>query len=248
MALTRRATAKRIHVAFSTGSTDVVDPTWVKLDAWTPKHIVRRMLPKGLTHFLDLSTNIDSSNISLSIADALPFPYKRIDASDLFRHKSCPPVSDEVNLLSLLEDVFSCARMHNLNRETHDLVIPLGQIGDLSVPRSPTTVVDWTWDDTLAVQVVSLDAERLFSRDKSYLLVGLTGQIGQSICEWMARNGAGCICLTSRRPNVDVKWLESFKGSGTRVKVFAMYVEFSTRLVMKALTDSVIGILLKDRI
>ncbi|KAF3768882.1 hypothetical protein M406DRAFT_10616, partial [Cryphonectria parasitica EP155] len=101
------------------------------------------------------------------------------------------------------------------------LVVPLAQISQI---KEPMTIIDWRASQHVTLQITPIDARRLFSRHKTYILVGLTGQIGQSLCEWMARNGAGCICLTSRRPNVSEQWLESFKALGTVVKILTMDV------------------------
>ena len=220
-ALTRRATAKEVHVYFSTASIDEKYPNWIRIESWTTKHAVQRKLPTDITHFLDLTTNAKSNTVSISLADALPLDCRHIDASDLFRHQSHPPVCRQADLLNLLEDAVSRAQAgtHTTHPNSPSLIIPLGQISHAS---DPMTIVDWTSTDFLTLQMAPINPKRLFSRHKTYLLVGLTGQIGQSICEWMARNGAGCICLTSRHPNVSAQWLETFKALSTVVKVFAM--------------------------
>lgn len=108
-----------------------------------------------------------------------------------------------------------------------DVAISLDQIqGDLR-HDSKMHVVDWTTASKVAVEVCPLDAQRLFSHDKTYVLFGLSGQIGQSLCDWMVANGAGCVCLTSRNPKVDQKWLRSFKDKNVTVKVYSMYVWLS---------------------
>lgn len=107
--------------------------------------------------------------------------------------------------------------------DVEDVTTPLGCLRTFG-RKSVTSVVDWPLDGLVEVEVRPLDARRLFSADKTYLLVGLSGQMGQSLCEWMASNGAGCVCLASRSPKVDERWLASFRGTGTTVKVFAMDV------------------------
>ncbi|KAF6818650.1 polyketide synthase/peptide synthetase [Colletotrichum plurivorum] len=95
---------------------------------------------------------------------------------------------------------------------------------------SPTSGVRWPVDGDVEVEVRPLSGQNLFSRDKTYLLVGLTGGLGQSLAEWTASNGAGHIILASRRPDVDERWLTSFRGSGTTVKVMAVNVLDKERL------------------
>lgn len=237
-AITRRAKAKGISVAFSTASTGAENPTWINLSAWMTRRVVRSMLPAKLTHFLDLTSDVDLGDVGIVVAEALPLACRRIDAADLFRPGSCRCMIDEAKVFSLLEDAVASART-NITEGIQGSVIQPGQIGDASASKNPTTVIDWTLSETLEVQVKPLDAERLFSEDKTYLLVGLTGEIGQSICEWMARNGAGYVCLTSRRPNVGVKWLESFEQTDTIVKVYPMYVTHN--ISTGTVTDGVQG-------
>ncbi|PGH21386.1 hypothetical protein AJ80_03303 [Polytolypa hystricis UAMH7299] len=230
-ALSRRAAAKAVRVTFTCdaeSTDDGRDPTLIQLNARAPKHVLRRMLlPAKPTHFLDLTTT--PSDLSRIIAQALPRGYKRIDASDLSRHQSSLPLSPSGRemLVDRLEDAVSSARIVAAStspEQVQDLVVPLDQIHELSTPNDTTRVVHWALDGDVQVVVQPLDARRLFSQDKTYLLVGLTGQIGRSVCEWMVGNGAGCVCLTSRRPNVSEEWLKSFEGTNATVKVFAMDV------------------------
>ena len=222
-ALTTRAAAKGVRVFFTTEMAGAGDLKWTILDAWTPRYYFRRKLPAGLTHFLDLSTDAESSAVSLSIVSALPLGCRCLPASDLFRRQSSPMISAQADLLDLLQDAVSNGKAHADDGFPLDQVIPLGHISNAPAPRNPSTsVVDWTSTEALTVQVEPLDATRLFSKDKTYILVGLTGQIGQSMCEWMAKSGAGCVCLTSRRPSVNSQWLELVRATGTIIKIFAM--------------------------
>ncbi|KAL8721593.1 MAG: hypothetical protein Q9225_001757 [Loekoesia sp. 1 TL-2023] len=233
-ALSRRAAAKAIRVTFTCDeecSSDVQGPTWIKMNARIPKHVVRRMLlPAKHTHFLDLTarSGMYPSDLSLSMAQVLPSECKRIDPSDLFQHQSLLPLScDREILIGQLEDAVASATMvgtFTAQEQVQDLVIRLDQIHDPSIPNHTGSVVHWPLDGDVEVEVRPLDAQRLFSENKTYLLVGLTGELGRSACEWMISNGAGCVCLMSRSPKIDERWLESFQGTNGTVKVFATYV------------------------
>ncbi|KAK8134957.1 PKS-NRPS hybrid synthetase psoA [Apiospora sp. TS-2023a] len=50
--------------------------------------------------------------------------------------------------------------------------------------------------------------ENLFRPDATYLLVGLTRDLGQSLCRLFIRHGARHIVLASRNPNPSVQWKE----------------------------------------
>ncbi|KAI1080032.1 putative hybrid NRPS/PKS enzyme [Whalleya microplaca] len=81
-------------------------------------------------------------------------------------------------------------------------------------------VVDWTADEDIPVRQEPIDFT-LFSASKTYLLVGLTGHIGQSICRWMVRNGARFVVMTSRNPETDGLWKEELQREGATIRIEA---------------------------
>lgn len=231
-ALSRQAAAKGVRLTFtcdSDSADSTQDPEWVTLDARAPQHVLRRTLLRTRpTHFLDTTSRSQSSGLSFRIAQALPSGCKKIDPSTLYQHQSSLPTScDRDALARLLEDAVSSARASAdsiAQEHVQDLVIQLEQLHGMSVVHHTNSVVHWPLDGTVKVHVRPLDDRMLFSKDKTYLLVGLSGSLGRSLCEWMVANGAGCVCLTSRRPKVDEKWIQSFQGTEANVKVIAMDV------------------------
>ena len=193
-ALARQAAAKNIRVTFSTTKPDTKDLAWLKLDPWTSKHLIKKWIPAKLTHYLELVADDDTT---LGIRECLPSGCKQMNVSDLFRYQSLLPLSDNGAILKALENAVSYAKATTIDKTTSAL-LRSDQISDESVPRYPTSIVDWSSDDTLTVQVQPLNANLLYSRNKTYLLVGLSRQLAQSICEWMSQNGAGHLCLISR--------------------------------------------------
>ncbi|KAL8790212.1 MAG: hypothetical protein Q9213_000743 [Squamulea squamosa] len=232
-ALSRRANANKLRVTFTCDADsngDEQDPSWIKLSARAPKHVLARtLLPAKPTHFLDLSAHslTQPSDLSLSIAQVLPSGFKRVDPAGLSQHQSSLALScDRDGLKARLEDAVSSARKVATpitQEQVQDLVIPLDQINDPSIHNHTTSVVHWPTDGDVTVKVRPIEADSLFFPDKTYFLVGLTGEIGRSICEWMISNGAGCVCLTSRNPKINDEWLDSFQGNAT-VKVYALDV------------------------
>lgn len=219
--LAQQAVAKNIRVTFSTTKPDVKDPAWITLNPWTSEHIVKEMIPAGLTHFLDLSADNEGMIAGLSIKECLPLGCRQINVSDLLRFESLIPMSDDDSILKILKEAITYTKATAFD-EISSQPIHLNYINSASGFHYPPKIIDWGSEDALTVQVQPIDANDLFSRNKTYLLVGLAGQLGQSICEWMSRNGAGYICLTSRSPKADETWQASMKKCGTIVKLFAM--------------------------
>lgn len=224
-ALSRRAAAKAIRVTFLCDDAQDADLSWIKLSARTPGHVVAKTLAAlKPTHFLDLNA---TNGVGLTITNVLSSGCKRIDLSELSRRQALLPQSIDGNvLLGRLEDAVAGART-SLSAQSitpeepgKDIILDLNKIHDRSTIHA-TSIVRWPVDGQVEVGVRPLDNRSLFSKDKTYVLFGLSGQIGQSLCEWMVSNGAGCVCLTSRRPKVDQSWLDSFRGTGAIVKVLA---------------------------
>jgi hybrid polyketide synthase/nonribosomal peptide synthetase ACE1 len=223
-ALSRRAAGKAVRVTFTCDSQDEQpDATWIPLDSRAHTLVMRKMLRSAKpTHFLDMTATSAPSALSVRIAQGLPAGYTRIDPSALFQGQSSSvSLSAQEILVGRLENAVAAVGSSSL--QVQDMVTPLGQLRALS-HKHATSAIHWPSDGLIEVEVRPLDSRSLFSKDKSYLLVGLTGQIGQSICEWMVSNGAGHVYLTSRRPKVEAAWLNSFRGTGATVKVIAMDV------------------------
>lgn len=90
---------------------------------------------------------------------------------------------------------------------------------------SDAYVVSWpAKTSTIPVQVELVNSKITFRTDKTYWLVGLSGSLGISLCEWMAQQGARCIVITSRNPKVDERWMNKIKALGVKVEVIAKYV------------------------
>lgn len=237
-ALRRRAASKDIHLiltcdADAIGDAYSKDVTFVDLSARGSQHSMRRTLNVVRpTHHIDLTLSDGQqhprlSELSLEIARALPTGCRTIDATAFFqRQSSLPRLFDGQALSRQLEAVAvrSLSTMASCWQTPPGLVIPLHQIQATATPHHATTALRWPHDGLLEAHIRPLDARGLFSPDKTYILVGLSGQIGQSLCEFMVSNGAGCVCLTSRRPQVDERWLASIRESGAEVKVLAMDV------------------------
>ncbi|KAI0479373.1 hypothetical protein GGR56DRAFT_665124 [Xylariaceae sp. FL0804] len=248
-ALSGRCAGKGVRSTFACNMEDVraksADSSWLKLSMRSPRHVLpktcppqdmsskRHVLQKMIravrpTHFLDLSASSRTllSPLGDCVAKVLGSSYRRIELSSLSQHQASQSTacSQEV-LLARLEDAVSGLERHAsfvTESQAQPLILELSQINERSTTYHPTSVVHWAPDGDVKVQVRPLDGRRLFAANKTYLLIGLTGQIGQSLCEWMVASGAGCVCLTSRSPKTNSQWLQSFEGTGATVKAFAM--------------------------
>jgi hybrid polyketide synthase / nonribosomal peptide synthetase ACE1 len=108
-----------------------------------------------------------------------------------------------------------------------------------------TAAIDWssTSGATLTATARPLDSVRpLLRGDRSYLLLGLGGKggLGSSLAEYLVRQGARYIILTSRNPGVDSQLTEEYAKQGVRIQGFANDItdEASLKKLVQNLRDS----------
>ncbi|KAK7415996.1 hypothetical protein QQZ08_012149 [Neonectria magnoliae] len=87
---------------------------------------------------------------------------------------------------------------------------------------SPSTIIDWCTTDEVALKVNPVDTTGMFSANKTYLLVGLTGDVGMSICDFMVQNGARHIVVTSRNPKVDPVVVQQLHRRGAELRAIPL--------------------------
>lgn len=86
------------------------------------------------------------------------------------------------------------------------------------------SIIQWQAEQKITARVRSIETGRLFVDDKTYLLVGLSGDLGRSIARFMIEGGACHIVLSSRSPKIDPQWIEDMAEAGGNIMVLPMYV------------------------
>lgn len=99
-------------------------------------------------------------------------------------------------------------------------VIPINALPQ-TLPSDVFTVLNFT-AAPIPVSVQPIDEGRLFRDDGTYFLVGLTGDIGQSLCQWMVEHGAKHVVLASRNPKVSEKYIDAMAELGADVRIVAL--------------------------
>lgn len=103
------------------------------------------------------------------------------------------------------------------------MVVPLDAAGQ-SDSKYATSTIRRPVDGSVDVEVRPLDSGVLYHKNKTYLLIELSGQFDESLCEWLVEHGAGHLYMISRHPIVDLKWLDSFSATDAVVKTVALDV------------------------
>ncbi|POS79347.1 beta-ketoacyl synthase domain-containing protein [Diaporthe helianthi] len=81
------------------------------------------------------------------------------------------------------------------------------------------TIVDWTPERYVPVPVRALVEPRLLKPDKTYILVGMTRDFGQSVCRLFIQHGARNIVVASRsKPNGISNWIAELNSEGANIQ------------------------------
>ncbi len=91
-------------------------------------------------------------------------------------------------------------------------------------------VLDWKRTGPMSVTIPPLDVRGIFSPDRTYFLVGMAGELGQSLCRYMVECGGRHIVLASRQPVSGAQWLEDLRTAGAEIRVLKMDVTDKTQV------------------
>ncbi|KAG4439443.1 hypothetical protein IFR05_005090 [Cadophora sp. M221] len=216
-----QATAEALGLkTFSASTTPVpAGSKTVYINPHTPERILRNILPAKIDMVLDFSGLDQPSSIA-----ALQGNDECINTKihDLFGKKASSGINKVSDCLhdELLKAHFVAANF--VDRSEAPEIVSLSQVASSSKTIAYPAVLDFTKDAEVSVQIAPINTKELFRADKTYLLVGCTGGLGQALCRWMVQNGAKHLALTTRNPkSVNQTWLDEMATAGGNVQIFA---------------------------
>jgi aspyridone synthetase (hybrid polyketide synthase/nonribosomal peptide synthetase) len=213
-AILRNVDRNERDIFFATSKVSIAQTNWVSIHPQATERAIQQLLPRGLTCFVDLS-----GSASDKIKACLPrqCSVQAFEPSLLIQNSPSCFQSDSIAIahMKATEAVLAAPKQ----------TVPIQDL--VGLPYSSTlypNVVDWSHPEDLTVKIEPLDTSGIFSSTKTYFMVGMTGEMGQSLCRWMANNGAVHFVLASRSAAVDEGWLEEMRALGTNIKVYKMDV------------------------
>jgi hybrid polyketide synthase/nonribosomal peptide synthetase ACE1 len=215
------ASDANITVHFTASSPFPTDNLWICIDAYSPKRVIQSSLPSHVSVFIDCS--MKNGRTGSLIASCLPQSCLQTTVSGIrtLQHVRSFSIAD---LSQKLSGVAQRALRGVLNpKHTSSLpLIGLEQlVGQSEIDLTVSAIVDWSAPTGVPVQISTVDSQITFKSNRTYVLFGLTSDLAQSICDWMASHGARNIVLTSRNPRIEAKWIELLGNTGVRLEVFA---------------------------
>ena len=218
------------RVVFVSTTQDQKLDGWIQLHPQSSKRAVQHSLPSEIAYILDFSVN---SHDKVKACLMQLFPVRSFESS-LHNQKTLSTILAHAFKEALSSDLF-------IDRSMLQDAIPVQDLA--GTPSSFGTypdVIDWSHSKRLSVAIEPLKTDRLFHPKKTYFLVGLTGELGRSLCQWMVSNNARYIALGSRNADLDSVWLEEMHALGATIKIYKMDVSDrdSIRSVHTAIRDT----------
>lgn len=221
-ALSRESRARKFEVKFVTQDLTRSGKEWVHLNPQQSSRMIRMTLPKDIAIFVDLAPSNGrglGSLIEYSLPPQSVVKHLYAFAQDCAVTSSRSPEAPREILEQVMSKVSQTVK-HEDSFTTSTLQLA-GLSQDLKLLQ-PFSVLEWKLGDNVTPEVAKIQPEKLFKEDRTYLLVGLTGAVGRSLCQWMARCGAGAVVLASRNPQIEQAWIDELEHAGTKIKVLAL--------------------------
>lgn len=222
-AVSRLAKVKALLVTYTSAKSDMSGVH--HLHPCTPDRAIEHCIPKHVSVFVDFSGSADPNEIGARIEKHLPLQCKRSKAGALFNPQSViRPGHSKATVWKTLQDSYARSLVELSGGES------LGQVQEIAlkdIPEHPLEIgnlctVNWTATTKVPIRILPAECDTQFRNDRTYFLIGLTGELGLSLCHWMVKRGAKYLALTSRKPNINQEWLNMIQEMGAVVKPFAM--------------------------
>ncbi|EFR01671.1 lovastatin nonaketide synthase [Nannizzia gypsea CBS 118893] len=220
-ALKEIMTGVSVSVTFTTSNQSIVQPGWHHIYKGLPKRHIRELLPSSATKFIDFSSATGESSIGSLIVDCLPRYSEVVDSKyHLGANTEFQPWISLEEVSYVLKQAFLDIKMSDDDK----MALPIVQTQDISYQTAALgqfSIADCS-GSSLDTVVRPIDEGNIFRHNMTYFLVGLSGEIGQSLCRWMVTHGARYVVLTSRRPKVSKSFMQEMAQLGADVMVSPM--------------------------
>ncbi|KAJ5951088.1 uncharacterized protein N7479_009501 [Penicillium vulpinum] len=221
-ALSQSASQRGLSLVF-TSSIHATDKIWSHINPYISDQSLRRIIPFAASCFIDFTRSEDQCNLAPRIRNAISRTCKCLTMEDIFGTDAVLPTKVPVELGKLFETITLRAISVASNVEDSpeiDTILLRDLIEPRPVEKGCMTMVDWTLESKISVRLQPIDSRVLFAADKTYVLFGLTSDLGQALAQWMVEYGARYIVLASRRPKIEPAWLEKMREMGATVQVY----------------------------
>ncbi|KAF7155441.1 hypothetical protein CNMCM5623_007512 [Aspergillus felis] len=234
-ALVRCARFRGVKLLMTTSQKDDSADT-VYIHPRLPQRLIRPLIPQDVSGFVNLEHDCSPDSVGKSVGNLLSQNCVVTGRSAVFGKEV------ELCLEPAIEEGQKVLQRAWKNIDELGLVsagqnqVLLSEISTDITARRDSTVIDWRVP-SVSVEVAPIDEGVIFGSNKTFVLVGLAGELGQSIARWMVEHGAKHIVLTSRRPNVDPRFIDSLAAFNAHVRV--MPCDVTSRVSLNACFEEI---------
>lgn len=222
--LRHQAAAAGILLTFAStkAAPSVDDIQWIHLHERETERSLRQKLPTNISVLYDLVADQNPASLSRRLAKYLP-PSCFIRCPDyLFQYIATPMSAGSSEAAAqILAEAVKTVPKHDINEAS---VLTSNEIWSSKSALEINAMIDWTTDKLITSRIRPIETNDIFAGDKTYLLIGLAGDMGRSIARFMVEHGARHVVLSSRVPKIDQRWIDDIARSGGTVMVLPMYV------------------------
>jgi acyl transferase domain-containing protein len=229
--IARHATSKGVGIIFTADSRGAVISKDVALQIHLPEYPsqsdIASILPCDLACFVSFSTSSEAENEAM-VASYLPSYCRRESMNTLLSSHGVETGASSAIVQEVLNRAVSSSKGRVTT--TSSPQINLETLAHGEQPADALAIINWTTSSTkLPVRVTRFETAQLFKADKTYWLVGLSGALGISLCDWMIERGVRYLVLTSRNPKIDERWIRDHEMNGVTIRILLWYVENSNQ-------------------
>ncbi|OTA65769.1 hypothetical protein K449DRAFT_431220 [Hypoxylon sp. EC38] len=189
---------------------------------WAAKRKLSSLVPRNLKRFVNMGAEVDSAaEFASSLHD--------VDIHQGVHHdnvKQTIPLSyNRSCLMKMLKECCSQPDfLHDYGRSGPSTAIRADLLHEQSETATATNIISWTGVQSIQTQVLPVANDQLFADHKTYFLIGLTGDVGMSLCEWMVDHGAKYLAIASRNPAIHPEMLAHIEKKGATIHIFSLDV------------------------
>ncbi|KAK0101698.1 hypothetical protein ONS95_006853 [Cadophora gregata] len=230
-AIARKARYMDVQPYFVTADESPEKSDWMKMHQFSSDRGIKFLLPADVSAFIDMS---DKSDLAARVSVLLPYHTQRADTSTFLSRTSNYHATGSRNSASDSLRIALASAM-SVVRSTRSIINPVVIDAAALASTTPSApglqIVDWGSGSKLPIRIQSAESMMRFKSDKTYLLIGMAGNLGRSLCRWMILRGAKHIVLTSRNPNIEQSWLDEIESIGGVVSIMSMDVSNKASLL-----------------
>ena len=221
-AITREAEQSGVKAWFSSSVKGNNMKNCVFVHRNLPTRLIKRLLPRDISLFISLAQAHGTDEVGEIIAKCLPPHTQTAGPSDFFSTETLvfPGASTE-QIRQAITAAWQTSQKTGGSSSYETSTVWLQDVASHSIIGEPLSVVHWNVS-SVEISLQPVDTGNIFRTDGTYFLVGLSGQLGQSLCHWMVTHGARNVVLTSRHPKVRPGFIKMVEELGAKIRFMSL--------------------------